>query len=40
MHCLAALNSQSTGIVDSHALMIALLFDMENAGSVLALNSP
>lgn len=39
LHCLGALNSQSTGIVDSHALMISLLGDMENAGGVLALNS-
>lgn len=40
LHCLAALNSQSTGIVDSHALMISFLGDMENAVGVLALNSP
>jgi L-2-hydroxyglutarate oxidase LhgO len=40
LHCLAALNSQSTGIVDSHALMISFLGDIENAGGVLALNSP
>ncbi|MBE0475357.1 NAD(P)/FAD-dependent oxidoreductase, partial [Rhodoferax sp.] len=38
--CEAALLSPSTGIVDSHALMLALLGDLENAGGVLALNSP
>jgi L-2-hydroxyglutarate oxidase LhgO len=40
MHCLAALHSPSTGIVDSHALMLSLLADLEHAGGVLALNSP
>ena len=35
-----ALLSPSTGIVDSHALMLSLLGDLENAGGVLALNSP
>ena len=35
-----ALLSPSTGIVDSHAYMLALLGDAENAGAVLALNSP
>lgn len=39
LSCLAALNSPSTGIVDSHAFMLSLLGDMENAGGVLALNS-
>ena len=38
--CCAALFSPSTGIVDSHALMLALQGDMENAGGLLALNSP
>lgn len=38
--CHAALYSPSTGIVDSHALMLALQGDMENAGGVLALLSP
>ncbi|MBS0391237.1 MAG: NAD(P)/FAD-dependent oxidoreductase [Proteobacteria bacterium] len=38
--CVAALLSPSTGIVDSHALMLALLGDLENAGGLLALNSP
>ena len=37
--CHAALLSPSTGIVDSHGLMLALLGDAENAGAVLAVNS-
>jgi L-2-hydroxyglutarate oxidase LhgO len=36
----AALLSPSTGIVDSHALMLALLADAEAAGALLALASP
>jgi L-2-hydroxyglutarate oxidase LhgO len=36
----AALWSPSTGIVDSHALMLALLGDLEAAGGVIALRSP
>ena len=40
LHCVAALHSPSTGIVDSHALMLSLLGDIEAAGGVLALNSP
>ena len=36
----AALLSPSTGIVDSHGLMLALLADAEAAGAVLALKSP
>lgn len=39
LECVAALLSPSTGIVDSHALMLSLLGDMENQGGVLALNS-
>ena len=38
--CVAALHSPSTGIIDSHALMLSLVADLENAGGVLALNSP
>ncbi len=38
--CVAALHSPSTGIIDSHALMLSLLGDLEAAGGVLALNSP
>ncbi|MFT3815952.1 MAG: NAD(P)/FAD-dependent oxidoreductase [Acidovorax sp.] len=40
LECVAALLSPSTGIVDSHALMLALQGDLENAGGVVALNSP
>jgi L-2-hydroxyglutarate oxidase LhgO len=36
----AALHSPSTGIVDSHGLMLALQGDLENAGGLVALNSP
>ncbi len=38
--CLAALLSPSTGIVDSHALMLALLGDAEERGAMLALRTP
>ena len=38
--CVAAILSPSTGIVDSHALMLSLQGDLENAGGVLALKSP
>lgn len=38
--CVAGLLSPSTGIVDSHALMTALLGDLENAGGFLALETP
>ncbi len=37
--CVAALQSPSTGIVDSHALMLSLLGDLENAGGLLAVDS-
>jgi L-2-hydroxyglutarate oxidase LhgO len=36
----AAVLSPSTGIVDSHALMLAYQGDMENAGGVLVVRSP
>jgi L-2-hydroxyglutarate oxidase LhgO len=39
LHCVAALYSPSTGIVDSHALMLAYLGDAEAAGAMLALRS-
>lgn len=39
LECLAALHSPSTGIVDSHALMLSLQGDLENAGGVVALKS-
>ncbi|MBZ8139836.1 FAD-dependent oxidoreductase [Rubrivivax gelatinosus] len=38
--CAGALWSPSSGIVDSHGLMTALLGDAENAGAMLALRSP
>jgi L-2-hydroxyglutarate oxidase LhgO len=38
--CVAALHSPSTGIIDSHALMLAYLGDAEDAGAMLALRSP
>ncbi len=37
--CTAALLSEKTGIVDSHAFMLALQGDIEDAGGVLALNA-
>ncbi|HEY3731878.1 MAG TPA: NAD(P)/FAD-dependent oxidoreductase [Steroidobacteraceae bacterium] len=40
VRCAAALFSPSTGIVDSHALMLAYQADLEAHGGVLALNSP
>ena len=38
--CVAAVQSPSTGIVDSHALMLALQGDLENAGGLVAFNTP
>ncbi len=40
LQCVAALHSPSTGIIDSHALMLAYLGDAEAAGAMLALKSP
>lgn len=39
LRCLAAVYSPSTGIVDSHGLMQALLTDLEHAGGMVALGS-
>ena len=39
LNCTAALLSPSTGIVDSHALMLALQGDLEHAGGLVALLS-
>ncbi|CAM5786493.1 NAD(P)/FAD-dependent oxidoreductase [Ottowia pentelensis] len=39
LNCDAALLSPSTGIVDSHGLMLSLLGEVENAGGVLAVHS-
>jgi L-2-hydroxyglutarate oxidase LhgO len=38
--CVAAVFSPSTGIVDSHGLMLALQGDLENVGGMVVLNSP
>jgi L-2-hydroxyglutarate oxidase LhgO len=40
LECVAALISPSTGIVDSHALMLSLQGDLESAGGTVALASP
>jgi L-2-hydroxyglutarate oxidase LhgO len=40
LQCAGAVLSPSTGIVDSHALMLALLGDAEHAGALLALRAP
>ncbi|MFY9512708.1 MAG: FAD-dependent oxidoreductase, partial [Rubrivivax sp.] len=40
LRCSAALHSPSTGIVDSHALMLAYLGDAEHHGATLALRCP
>lgn len=40
LECVAAVHSPSTGIVDSHGLMLALQGDLEHAGGMLAFNSP
>ncbi len=39
LYCTAALHSPTTGIVDSHGLMLALQGDLENAGGVVALGT-
>lgn len=39
LRCTAALSSPTTGIVDSHGLMLALQGDLEKAGGVVALGS-
>lgn len=40
LQCHAALISPSTGIIDSHAYMMALLADAEAAGAQLVINTP
>jgi L-2-hydroxyglutarate oxidase LhgO len=40
LRCVAALHSPSTGIVDSHGLMLALRGDAESHGAMLAFRSP
>ncbi len=39
LHCHAAVLSPSTGIVDSHALMLSYLGDLQDAGGILAVKS-
>jgi L-2-hydroxyglutarate oxidase LhgO len=38
--CTGAVLSQETGIVDSHALMLALQGDLENVGGIIAFHAP
>lgn len=40
VQCVGALHSPSTGIVDTHGLMLALLGDAQARGATLALHSP
>ena len=40
LKCVAAVHSPSTGIVDSHSLMLTLQGDLENSGGVVVLRSP
>ncbi|MBN9581536.1 MAG: NAD(P)/FAD-dependent oxidoreductase [Afipia sp.] len=40
LHCVGALLSPSTGIVDSHAYMLALRGDIEDASGALAFHAP
>lgn len=40
LSCLAALHSPSTGIIDSHGLMLNLLGDAQDQGAMLALQAP
>jgi L-2-hydroxyglutarate oxidase LhgO len=40
LHCTSALLSGSTGIIDSHAFMLALQGDAENAGAIPVFHSP
>jgi L-2-hydroxyglutarate oxidase LhgO len=39
LECVAALHSPNTGIVDSHAFMLSLQGDLENAGGTVVLNT-
>src|SRR5262245_23067291 len=40
LSCLAALHSPETGIIDSHAYMLALRGDLEDRGGMIAFNTP
>lgn len=39
LECVAAVHSPSTGVIDSHALMLSLQGDIENAGGFVVLNT-
>src|SRR5438105_926336 len=40
LNCVAALYSPETGIIDSHAFMLALEGDLEDRGGMIAFNTP
>jgi L-2-hydroxyglutarate oxidase LhgO len=40
LHCVAALLSSETGIIDSHAFMLALEGDLEDRSGMIAFNTP
>lgn len=40
LFCVAALHSTTSGIVDSHSLMLAMQGDLEEAGGMVAFNTP
>ncbi|MGL4728493.1 MAG: NAD(P)/FAD-dependent oxidoreductase [Bosea sp. (in: a-proteobacteria)] len=40
VHCVAALHSPTTGIIDSHGLMLAFQGDIENAGGMVVFHAP
>ncbi|WP_339632016.1 NAD(P)/FAD-dependent oxidoreductase [uncultured Sneathiella sp.] len=40
LHCTAALLSPSTGIIDSHQLMLAYVGEVEDGGGAIAFNAP
>jgi L-2-hydroxyglutarate oxidase LhgO len=40
LSCVAALFSPSTGVIDSHGFMLALLGDLEDAGGTIVFHSP
>jgi L-2-hydroxyglutarate oxidase LhgO len=40
LHCIGALLSPETGIIDAHAYMLALRGDLEDGGGVIAFNTP
>jgi L-2-hydroxyglutarate oxidase LhgO len=40
LHCTAALHSPATGVIDSHAYMLALQGEAEHAGAVFVFHSP